>query len=76
MCDPLVTHSSHVPPLFLLPPLQVPIQRNLIQVDLLSDAELAWLNAYHAETRAKLVDRVEGRAKEWLLRETETIARQ
>jgi Xaa-Pro aminopeptidase len=53
----------------------VPIQRQLIQVELLTDAELAWLNAYHAKTRNKVQDRVQGRAKEWLLRETEPIVR-
>jgi Xaa-Pro aminopeptidase len=31
-----------------------PIQRNLIDVSLLTVAELAWLNAYHEEVRAKL----------------------
>jgi Xaa-Pro aminopeptidase len=53
----------------------VPIQRQLIQVELLSDAELKWLNDYHAETREKVQGLVQGRAKEWLLRETEPIAR-
>lgn len=54
----------------------VPIQRTLIQVDMLSDEELQWLNEFHAETREKIAPRVQGRAKEWIMRETEPITRQ
>lgn len=53
----------------------VPMQRQLIDVALLSDGELAWLNAFHAETREKVAPLVEGKAKEWLIRETEEIKR-
>lgn len=54
----------------------VPIQRKMIDVTLLSDEELQWLNQFHADCRAKLKDRLEGRARDWLMRETEPIQRQ
>src|SRR5690606_24317319 len=36
-----------------------PIDRNLIDVALLDDTELKWLNDYHAEVRAKVLPLVE-----------------
>ncbi|MCK5576316.1 MAG: M24 family metallopeptidase, partial [Sphingomonadales bacterium] len=52
-----------------------PIDRNLIEIDLLNDAELAWLNQYHATVRDKLVDSVSADARDWLLAATEPLAR-
>lgn len=53
---------------------QVPISTNLVQVDLLAQAELEWLNAYNAEVREKLEGMVretgDEAAVEWLVRET------
>jgi Xaa-Pro aminopeptidase len=40
---------------------------------LLSQAEKAWLNAYHDEVRNRLVKLLGGKAKDWLLRRTEAI---
>jgi Xaa-Pro aminopeptidase len=53
----------------------VPIQRELIDVALLTNEELRWLNAFHAETRATVAPLLQGRAKDWIIRETEEIKR-
>ncbi|PZQ97207.1 MAG: X-Pro aminopeptidase [Cereibacter sphaeroides] len=44
----------------------VPIDRRLIDASMLSPGELAWLNAYHAETFEKLCPRVSAPARAWL----------
>lgn len=44
----------------------VPIDKNLIVPDLLDQAELDWLNAYHAEVLAKLKDLVSDATCIWL----------
>jgi Xaa-Pro aminopeptidase len=44
----------------------VPIDRRLIEPDLLAPGERNWLDAYHAATRARIGPRVAGRAREWL----------
>ncbi|WP_114965608.1 aminopeptidase P family protein [Alkalilacustris brevis] len=51
----------------------VPIDRRLIDTAALSAGERAWLDAYHAETRARLAPLVEGAAREWLLRATRPL---
>jgi Xaa-Pro aminopeptidase len=43
-----------------------PIDRRLIVKSMLSRAERDWIDAYHAETRAKLSPLVEGEARTWL----------
>jgi Xaa-Pro aminopeptidase len=43
-----------------------PIDRRLIVLALLSDAERDWLNAYHAEVREKIGPRVGSETKIWL----------
>jgi Xaa-Pro aminopeptidase len=43
-----------------------PIDRRLIAVDLLSSAELDWLNAYHAEGLARIGPRLHGEDAAWL----------
>jgi Xaa-Pro aminopeptidase len=45
-----------------------PIDRSLMRAD-----EIAWLNHYHATVRERLLPRVSGAAREWLLRRTEAI---
>ncbi|XP_018019396.1 xaa-Pro aminopeptidase 1 [Hyalella azteca] len=56
-----------------------PIQAKLIDVSLLTNAELDWLNAYHETVRkevgAVLSAQRDQRALEWLMRETVPIAR-
>lgn len=44
----------------------VPFDLRLVQVQVLSQAERHWLNAYHAETLAKLSPRVAGATLDWL----------
>jgi len=44
-----------------------PIDRRLVDASLLTPAELAWLDAYHARVEAELGDLVSGEARQWLL---------
>jgi len=43
-----------------------PFDRRLVDVDLLSPGELAWLNAYHARVLAEVGPMVDGEALKWL----------
>lgn len=52
----------------------IPIDANCIDASLLEPAEVAWLDAYHAEVRANLAPRLEGRALDWMLEKTEPLA--
>ena len=51
----------------------VPIDRRLIDRRLMSRAEIDWLNAYHAETRALIGPRVSDAARLWLEAATEPL---
>ena len=44
-----------------------PIDRRLIEVGLLSEAERSWMDAYHAEVLAKVGPLMDGEAKAWLV---------
>ncbi|MGL4281571.1 MAG: aminopeptidase P family protein [Albidovulum sp.] len=48
----------------------VPIDRRLIDASLLSPAERAWLDSYHAAVLEKVAPRVSDRARIWLLQAT------
>ena len=50
-----------------------PIDLNLVDRSLLSDAEAIWLNAYHVEVLEKIGPLVEGEAKAWLEKATRVI---
>lgn len=50
-----------------------PIERSLVDTSLMSEAELAWLNAYHADVFAKISPLVEGEALAWLEKATAEI---
>ncbi|MEM9845718.1 MAG: M24 family metallopeptidase C-terminal domain-containing protein, partial [Pseudomonadota bacterium] len=50
-----------------------PINRRLIDVDMLSRVERDWLNAYHAECRARLGSLVDGEVATWLAAATEPL---
>lgn len=55
-----------------------PIQQKLVALDLLEDAELAWLNEYHRVVREKLLPVMQERfpdSVDYLLRETEPLVR-
>ena len=43
-----------------------PIDRRLIVAEMLSEAERAWLNAYHAEVAARIGPMVEPDVRAWL----------
>lgn len=55
-----------------------PIQKKMIDVGLLTQEEIQWLNSYHAMVRAKVGQYLESTGKldvkEWLVRETDPIA--
>ena len=51
----------------------VPIDRRLIDPALLSDAERAWVDAYHAEVYVRVAPQVGAPARDWLRRETEKL---
>jgi Xaa-Pro aminopeptidase len=53
----------------------VPIEPKLIDVALLSDAELAWLNDYHAEVLARIGPQLDGEDKAWLQRQCAPLGR-
>ncbi|WP_026621632.1 aminopeptidase P family protein [Ensifer sp. WSM1721] len=54
-----------------------PIDRRLVLPALLTDDELAWLNAYHAETRKKLMPLLaDEETRNWLTAATEAVERQ
>jgi Xaa-Pro aminopeptidase len=50
-----------------------PIDRRLVDPALLTEAELAWFNAYHAAVRAKLADRLSGADLDWLIAATAPV---
>ena len=52
-----------------------PIDRRLVDVSLLSQVELDWLNGYHAEVRTKLSEFLEGDDLAFLQRATEPLSR-
>ncbi|BBN15819.1 Xaa-Pro aminopeptidase [Marchantia polymorpha subsp. ruderalis] len=53
----------------------VPIQAKMLELSLLSDSELTWLNDYHAQVWEKVSPLVAGDALEWLHRNTRPIQR-
>ncbi|KAL9183192.1 hypothetical protein ACHAXT_004979 [Thalassiosira profunda] len=55
----------------------IPIQKNLIDTSLLTDAEMDWLDAYHEEVLAKVGPLLEdgSPAKAWLVKSCEKIER-
>jgi Xaa-Pro aminopeptidase len=55
-----------------------PIQTRLVLPDLLTDEEIAWLNAYHSQVRSALTPLMQEKfpeAMDFLIRETEPIGR-
>jgi Xaa-Pro aminopeptidase len=52
-----------------------PIDRALVDVSLLDDHELAWLNAYHADVRKRLTPRLDRATARWLRAATAPIKR-
>lgn len=52
-----------------------PIERRLVDVALLSDRELDWLNAYHGDVAAKIGPTLDGEDREWLERQCAPLSR-
>jgi Xaa-Pro aminopeptidase len=50
-----------------------PIDRRLVELDLLSDADLAWLNGYHARVWNELAPLVDAQTKAWLKAATQPL---
>ena len=50
-----------------------PIDARCIDLGLLRDDEIAWLNGYHATVRARLAPLVQGAALAWLMLRTEAV---
>ena len=51
-----------------------PIDTRCIEPGMLSATDVAWLNAYHAVVRERLLPLVDGEARDWLLLRTEPFA--
>ncbi|CAM6120396.1 unnamed protein product [Calypogeia fissa] len=52
----------------------VPIQAKMLELSLLSEDEIKWLNDYHSEVWEKVSPLVDGDAREWLRWNTKSIA--
>jgi Xaa-Pro aminopeptidase len=50
-----------------------PIDRSLIDTDLLSADERAWIDAYHARVAAVIGPLLDGAARDWLIEVTEPL---
>ena len=50
-----------------------PIDRRLIDLDLLTSAERAWLDAYHARVRREIGPTITGEVRAWLDAATEPL---
>ena len=51
-----------------------PIDRRLVEKKLMSRDEIAWLDAYHSETRAKLSPLVDPATRKWLREATRRLS--
>jgi Xaa-Pro aminopeptidase len=51
-----------------------PIDRTLVEPSLLTPAELAWLDAYHARVRAVITPKVDGETAAWLADTTRPLS--
>jgi Xaa-Pro aminopeptidase len=51
-----------------------PIDRRLIDRDLLNGEEIAWLDGYHARVLAEIGPQLEATAREWLAAATAPLA--
>lgn len=50
-----------------------PFDTRLLALELLTDGEKQWLNAYHKRVHDELIDRVQGAAKQWLIERTQAV---
>lgn len=52
-----------------------PFDTRLLQTDIMTDAEIEWLNAYHAEVRRRLTPLLTAEEAEWMRAKTEAVTR-
>ncbi len=52
-----------------------PFDTRLLQTDIMTDAEIEWLNAYHAEVRRRLTPLLTAEEAEWMRTKTEAVTR-
>ena len=53
----------------------VPFDKKLIDISLLTDSEIDWINNYHLEVKEKISPFLEGDALSWLVDSTSDLAR-
>lgn len=51
----------------------VPYEREAINIDLLTEEEISWIDSYHSMVREALMPRLEGEDREFLIKETEPL---
>ena len=51
-----------------------PFELSCIEASLLNESEKQWINDYHSKVLEELGDRVEGKARDWLIRKTLPLA--
>ncbi len=54
---------------------QAPIDRSLIDLTLMDDDEITWVNSYHANVHNNLLSLLDSDTADWLIKETSPIAR-
>eukprot|EP00898_Chlorokybus_atmophyticus_P005799 jgi/Chlat1/621/Chrsp103S08590 len=52
-----------------------PIQTKLLALEIMSESEVQWLNAYHTQVWEKVSPLIQGDALEWLRRNTQPVAK-
>ena len=52
----------------------VPFDTRMLDVGLLSAAELAWINTYHQQVAATIGPLLQGTAKDWLIQATRAVS--
>jgi len=50
------------------------LQRKLLDLEILSASDIAWLNAFHAKCRSAIAPLLSGASLEWLLESTREIS--
>jgi Xaa-Pro aminopeptidase len=50
------------------------LQRKLLDLEILSASDIAWLNAFHAKCRSAVAPLLSGASLEWLLESTREIS--
>ncbi len=51
----------------------VPLDRKLINKEMLTEEEISWVNEYHRITRKKIANHLDMETKKWFIRTTSNI---